>query len=238
MISITKLHPLVKIARGAIYDLPTPTSIRSIWNFGSLLGICLISQVLTGLFLAIHYCGDSSLAFSRVRHISRDVNYGWILRILHANGARFFFICLFLHIGRGLYFGSYFYSATWLIGVVILLLVIATAFLGYVLPWGQISFWGATVIINLFSAVPYLGERLVQWIWGGFAVDNSTLVRFFSLHFILPFVIIGIRGVHLLFLHQTGRSNPLGLNRNFDKIVFHPYFSWKDLFGGFILIFF
>jgi len=238
MISITKLHPLVKIARGAIYDLPTPTSIRSIWNFGSLLGICLISQVLTGLFLAIHYCGDSSLAFSRVRHISRDVNYGWILRILHANGARFFFICLFLHIGRGLYFGSYFYSATWLIGVVILLLVIATAFLGYVLPWGQISFWGATVITNLFSAVPYLGERLVQWIWGGFAVDNSTLVRFFSLHFILPFVIIGIRGVHLLFLHQTGRSNPLGLNRNFDKIVFHPYFSWKDLFGGFILIFF
>ena len=237
MFPISKLHPLIKIATGAVYDLPTPARIRTIWNFGSLLGVCLISQVLTGLFLSIHYCGDSRLAFSRVSHISRDVNYGWILRILHANGGRFFFICLFLHIGRGLYFGSYFYRATWLIGVVILLLVIATAFLGYVLPWGQISFWGATVITNLFSAVPYLGERLVQWIWGGFAVDNSTLVRFFSLHFILPFIILGIRGVHLLFLHQTGSRNPLGLNRNFDKISFHPYFSWKDLFGGFILIF-
>ena len=206
------------------------------WNFGSLLGLCLIIQILTGLFLAIHYSGDVSIAFYRVNHISRDVNFGWLLRIIHANGARFFFICLFIHIGRGLYYGSYFFVHTWIIGVVILLLVIATAFLGYVLPWGQISFWGATVITNLFSAIPYIGNELVMWMWGGFAVDNATLTRFFSLHFLLPFVIAGIRGVHLLFLHQTGRNNPLGINRNFDKISFHPYFSSKDLFGFFIII--
>jgi len=237
MISIKKTHPLIKIINGALNDLPTPANIRSIWNFGSLLGLCLIIQVLTGLFLAIHYCSDASIAFSRVSHISRDVNYGWLLRIFHANGARFFFGCLFLHIGRGLYYGSYYYTQTWLVGVVILLLTMATAFLGYVLPWGQISFWGATVITNLFSAIPFIGERLVQWIWGGFAVDNATLVRFFSLHFILPFGILGIRGVHLLFLHQTGRRNPLGINSNFDKIAFHPYFSFKDLFGFIVFLF-
>ena len=167
MISIKKTHPLIKIVNGALNDLPTPANIRSIWNFGSLLGLCLIIQVLTGLFLAIHYCSDASIAFSRVRHISRDVNYGWLLRMFHANGARFFFACLFLHIGRGLYYGSYYYTQTWLVGVVILLLTIATAFLGYVLPWGQMSFWGATVITNLFSAIPFIGERLVQWMWGG-----------------------------------------------------------------------
>ena len=198
--------------------------------------MCLIIQILTGLFLAIHYSGDVSIAFYSVNHISRDVNFGWLLRIIHANGARFFFICLFIHIGRGLYYGSYFFFYTWMVGVVILLLVIATAFLGYVLPWGQISFWGATVITNLFSAIPYIGNELVIWIWGGFAVDNATLTRFFSLHFLLPFVIAGIRAVHLLFLHQTGRNNPLGINRNFDKISFHPYFSSKDLFGFFIII--
>ena len=154
MTSVRTHHPLVKIARGALYDLPTPSNIRAIWNFGSLLGICLMLQILTGLFLAIHYCGDVTIAFSSVRHICRDVNYGWVLRVLHANGARLFFICLFLHIGRGLYYGSYFFTHTWLVGVIILLLVIATAFLGYVLPWGQISFWGATVITNLFSAIP------------------------------------------------------------------------------------
>jgi len=206
------------------------------WNFGSLLGLCLVTQILTGLFLAIHYCGDASLAFSSVSHICRDVNYGWILRIIHANGARFFFVCLYLHIGRGLYYGSYIFIHTWIVGVIILFIVMATAFLGYVLPWGQISFWGATVITNLFSAIPYIGENLVQWIWGGFAVDNPTLIRFFSLHFILPFLIAGVSIVHLLFLHQTGRSNPLGLNRNFDKISFHPYFSFKDLFGFFIIL--
>ena len=235
MISQTKVHPLLKIVRGALYGLPSPANIRAIWNFGSLLGACLGFQIITGLFLAIHYCGDTSLAFIRVRHISRDVNYGWILRILHANGARIFFVRLFLHVGRGIYYGSYFLVPVWIVGVVILLIVMATAFLGYVLPWGQISFWGATVITNLFSAIPYIGEELVQWIWGGFAVDNATLLRFFSLHFILPFAILGIVLVHLLFLHQTGRNNPLGLNRNFDKITFHPYFSLKDLFGLLII---
>jgi len=236
MISILKSHPLLKIARGALYELPTPTNIRAMWNFGSLLGLCLIVQILTGLFLSIHYCGDVSLAFYRVNHISRDVNYGWLLRIFHANGARFFFICLFLHVGRGLYYGSYFFMYTWIIGVIILLAVIATAFLGYVLPWGQISFWGATVITNLFSAMPFIGRDLVQWIWGGFAVDNATLTRFFSLHFLLPFVVAGIRIVHLLFLHQTGRNNPLGIRSNFDKVSFHPYFSLKDIFGFIIIL--
>jgi ubiquinol-cytochrome c reductase cytochrome b subunit len=235
MTSLKLTHPLIKILNGALNDLPTPSNIRAIWNFGSLLGLCLTTQIITGLFLAIHYCGDASLAFSSVRHIGRDVNYGWILRILHANGGSFFFVCLFLHIGRGLYYGSYIFTHTWIVGVIILFITMATAFLGYVLPWGQISFWGATVITNLFSAVPYIGENLVQWIWGGFAVDNPTLMRFFSLHFILPFLIAGIRGVHLLFLHQTGRNNPLGLNRNFDKISFNPYFVYKDIFGFFFI---
>jgi len=238
MTSNLKRHPLFKLVGRALYDLPSPSNIRAMWNFGSLLGMCLTIQLLTGLFLAIHYCGDVIIAFSRVRHICRDVNYGWILRILHANGASLFFICLFLHIGRGLYYGSYNFANTWVVGVIILLLTIATAFLGYVLPWGQISFWGATVITNLFSAIPYLGGDLVQWIWGGFAVDNATLTRFFSLHFLLPFVITGIVIIHLLFLHQTGRNNPLGLNRNFDKVAFHPYFTSKDLFGFILTLIF
>ena len=234
MTSHLKTHPLLKIVRGALYGLPSPSSISSMWNFGSLLGLCLGRQIITGLFLAIHYCGDISYSFNRVRHICRDVNYGWLLRIIHANGASIFFVCLFLHVGRGLYFGSYFLTSVWIIGVLILLAVMATAFLGYVLPWGQISFWGATVITNLFSAFPYIGEELVQWIWGGFAVDNATLLRFFSLHFLIPFVILGMAMIHLVFLHETGRRNPLGVNRNFDKIIFHPYFSLKDLFGAVI----
>lgn len=237
MISILKTHPVLKIARGALVDLPSPANLSSLWNFGSLLGLCLASQLLSGIFLAIHFCADVSLAFRRVRHICRDVNYGWILRIIHANGASFFFICLYLHVGRGLYYSSYYFKLTWIVGVIILLAVIATAFLGYVLPWGQISFWGATVITNLFSAIPYIGDDLVKWIWGGFAVDNPTLVRFFSLHFVLPFVVASLRIVHLLFLHQTGSNNPLGMNRNFDKISFHPYFSLKDIFGIILIIF-
>jgi len=231
MVSIIKTHPVLKILNGSLVDLPTPANISSLWNFGSLLGLCLISQLLTGLFLAIHYRADVSIAFSRVRHIRRDVNFGWLLRMLHANGARFFFICLYIHVGRGLYYGSFAYHYTWVVGVVILLMTMAAAFLGYVLPWGQMSFWGATVITNLFSAIPYLGEDLVKWIWGGFAVDSPTLTRFFSLHFLLPFIVAAFRGLHLLFLHQTGSRNPLGVNRNFDKIRFHPYFRVKDLFG-------
>ena len=234
-IPIRKSHPLFKIANGALVDLPAPVNISTFWNFGSLLSLCLIVQILTGLFLAIHYTAHIDLAFSSVAHICRDVNYGWFLRTLHANGASFFFICLYLHTGRGIYYGSYLYLHTWSIGVIILLLVMATAFLGYVLPWGQISFWGATVITNLFSAIPYIGPDLVQWIWGGFAVDNATLTRFFTFHFLFPFIVTAAVIIHILFLHQTGSNNPLGISRNIDKIPFHPYFTFKDI-TGFIVI--
>nr|YP_010693111.1 cytochrome b [Dacus humeralis]WCB98292.1 cytochrome b [Dacus humeralis] len=229
-------HPLFKIANNALVDLPAPVNISGWWNFGSLLGLCLIIQILTGLFLAMHYTADINLAFNSVNHICRDVNYGWLLRTLHANGASFFFICIYLHVGRGIYYGSYLFTPTWLIGVLILFLVMATAFMGYVLPWGQMSFWGATVITNLLSAIPYLGIDLVQWVWGGFAVDNATLTRFFTFHFILPFIVLAMTLIHLLFLHQTGSNNPIGLNSNIDKIPFHPYFSFKDIVGFIIMI--
>nr|AIY51152.1 cytochrome b [Noturus hildebrandi]AIY51154.1 cytochrome b [Noturus hildebrandi]AIY51155.1 cytochrome b [Noturus hildebrandi]AIY51156.1 cytochrome b [Noturus hildebrandi]AIY51157.1 cytochrome b [Noturus hildebrandi] len=231
-----KTHPLFKIANNALIDLPAPSNISAWWNFGSLLLLCLITQVLTGLFLAMHYTSDISTAFSSVAHICRDVNYGWLIRNLHANGASFFFICIYLHIGRGLYYGSYLYKETWNIGVILLLLVMMTAFVGYVLPWGQMSFWGATVITNLLSAVPYMGDALVQWIWGGFSVDNATLTRFFAFHFLLPFAIIAATLLHALFLHETGSNNPTGLNSDIDKISFHPYFSYKDLLGFVVLI--
>nr|YP_003058255.1 cytochrome b [Oryzias dancena]BAH84957.1 cytochrome b [Oryzias dancena] len=231
MANIRKTHPLLKIANDALVDLPAPSNISVWWNFGSLLGLCLIAQIITGLFLAMHYTSDISTAFSSVAHICRDVNYGWLIRNMHANGASFFFICIYLHIGRGLYYGSYLYKETWNVGVVLLLLVMMTAFVGYVLPWGQMSFWGATVITNLMSAVPYVGDALVQWIWGGFSVDNATLTRFFAFHFLLPFIIAAATVVHLIFLHETGSNNPTGLNSDSDKISFHPYFSYKDLLG-------
>nr|URX53458.1 cytochrome b [Incisitermes minor] len=230
------VHPLFKMANSALIDLPTPTNISAWWNFGSLLGICLITQIATGLFLAMHYCPNTEMAFSSVAHICRDVNYGWILRTLHANGASLFFICIYMHIGRNIYYGSYKLVHTWSIGVLILFTTMATAFLGYVLPWGQMSFWGATVITNLLSAIPYMGTELVQWVWGGFAVDNATLTRFFTLHFLMPFVITAMVMVHLLFLHQTGSNNPLGLKSDLDKIPFHPYFTNKDIVG-FIFLF-
>nr|ARH54011.1 cytochrome b [Stomis pumicatus] len=229
-------HPLLKIANNALIDLPTPSNISLWWNFGSLLGLCLIIQIMTGLFLAMHYTANIDLAFNSVNHICRDVNYGWLLRTLHANGASFFFICIYLHIGRGMYYGSYKFMNTWMIGTIILFLVMGTAFMGYVLPWGQMSFWGATVITNLLSAIPYLGTMLVQWIWGGFAVDNATLTRFFTIHFLLPFIVIAMVMIHLLFLHQTGSNNPLGLSNNIDKIPFHPYFSYKDLMSFIMMI--
>lgn len=228
-------HPIFRIANSALVDLPAPINISAWWNFGSLLFLCLIIQILTGLFLAIHYTADINLAFNRVNHICRDVNYGWLLRTIHANGASFFFICIYLHVGRGIYYGSYLFTPTWLVGVIILFLVIGTAFIGYVLPWGQISFWGATVITNLLSAIPYLGIDLVQWVWGGFAVDNATLTRFFTFHFILPFIVLAATLIHILFLHETGSNNPIGLNSNIDKIPFHPYFTFKDIVG-FIVI--
>nr|ACX48690.1 cytochrome b [Algansea tincella] len=236
MASLRKTHPLMKIANDALVDLPTPSNISAMWNFGSLLGLCLITQILTGLFLAMHYTSDISTAFSSVTHICRDVNYGWLIRNMHANGASFFFICIYMHIARGLYYGSYLYKETWNIGVVLLLLVMMTAFVGYVLPWGQMPFWGATVITNLLSAVPYMGDTLVQWIWGGFSVDNATLTRFFAFHFLFPFVIAGATILHLLFLHETGSNNPAGLNSDADKISFHPYFSYKDLLGFVLML--
>nr|YP_009387536.1 cytochrome b [Nauphoeta cinerea]ARS88105.1 cytochrome b [Nauphoeta cinerea] len=229
-------HPLFKIANNALIDLPTPSNISSWWNFGSLLGLCLVIQIITGIFLAMHYCPNIDSAFNSVNHICRDVNYGWLLRTLHANGASMFFVCIYLHIGRGMYYGSYKFIPTWSVGVLILFLTMATAFMGYVLPWGQMSFWGATVITNLLSAIPYMGIELVQWVWGGFAVDNATLNRFFTFHFLLPFIIVAMAMIHLLFLHQTGSNNPIGSNSNIDKIPFHPYFSIKDTFGFIIIM--
>nr|YP_010759140.1 cytochrome b [Myladina unguiculina]WEX49730.1 cytochrome b [Myladina unguiculina] len=230
-----KTSPLIKIMNNSLIDLPSPSNISTMWNFGSLLGLCLGIQIVTGIFLAMHYCPNIELAFNSVVHICRDVNYGWLIRTLHANGASFFFICIYIHIGRGIYYGSYMLMHTWMIGVTILFLVMATAFLGYVLPWGQMSFWGATVITNLLSAIPYLGTTIVQWVWGGFAVDNATLTRFFSFHFLLPFIVTAMVMIHLLFLHQTGSNNPLGLNSNIDKIPFHPYFTFKDILGFLIM---
>nr|ABO64869.1 cytochrome b [Danionella dracula]BAW88937.1 cytochrome b [Danionella dracula] len=236
MASLRKSHPIIKIANDMAIDLPTPANISAWWNFGSLLGLCLVTQILTGLFLAMHYSSDMSTAFSSVVHIHRDVNYGWIIRNMHANGASFFFICLYAHIGRGLYYGSYLYIKTWTMGVVLLLLIMMTAFVGYVLPWGQMSFWGATVITSLLSAIPYLGETLVQWIWGGFSVDNPTLTRFFAFHFFFPFVAAAMVILHLMLLHETGSNNPTGLNPNMDKVAFHPYFTNKDLLGFLVML--
>nr|YP_008082894.1 cytochrome b [Paralithodes brevipes]BAN29000.1 cytochrome b [Paralithodes brevipes] len=231
-----KTHPLISIINGALVDMPLPSNISTFWNFGSLLGLCLIIQIMTGLFLSMHYTAHVDLAFSSVAHIHRDVNYGWLIRSLHANGASFFFVCLYLHIGRGIYYGSYMNIPAWLVGVIILFLVMATAFLGYVLPWGQMSFWGATVITNLFSAIPYVGTYLVNWIWGGFAVENATLTRFYSLHFLFPFVVMALSVVHIVFLHQTGANNPLGISSQVDKVPFHPYFTYKDIVGFVVML--
>nr|AHC94343.1 cytochrome b [Nerita tessellata] len=234
---IRKHHPVLKMLNSSLIDLPAPMNLSIWWNFGSLLGLCLGVQIVTGLFLAMHYTAHIDLAFASVAHITRDVNYGWLLRALHANGASWFFICLYLHAGRGIYYGSYMNIHTWNIGVILMFLTMGTAFLGYVLPWGQMSFWGATVITNLLSAIPYLGPDLVQWVWGGFAVDNATLTRFFTLHFILPFAIAAFTVIHLLFLHETGSNNPLGINSDSDKIPFHSYYTFKDLVGFVLLLF-
>ena len=219
-----------------IINLPTPANIRGWWNFGRLLGLTLRIQIVTGLFLAIHYTADLYLAFDSVSHIIRDVNRGWLIRTLHANGASFFFIFLYAHIGRGLYYGRYTYVGTWYSGVLLLILVMAASFLGYVLPWGQIRYWGATVITNLFRAFPYIGEDIVTWLWGGFAVNNATLTRFFTFHFVLPMLIAASVVLHIVLLHSTGRNNPLGVSSNADKVPFHWYFTIKDILG-FIIIF-
>nr|YP_006884173.1 cytochrome b [Euphagus cyanocephalus]AFS65907.1 cytochrome b [Euphagus cyanocephalus] len=235
-LNLRKNHQILKIINDALIDLPAPSNISTWWNFGSLLGVCLITQIVTGLLLAMHYTADTNLAFSSVAHMCRDVQFGWLIRNLHANGASFFFICIYLHIGRGLYYGSYLNKETWNVGVILLLTLMATAFVGYVLPWGQMSFWGATVITNLFSAIPYIGQTLVEWAWGGFSVDNPTLTRFFALHFLLPFVIVGLTLVHLTFLHETGSNNPLGIPSDCDKIPFHPYYTIKDILGFILML--
>nr|ADE18272.1 cytochrome b [Bombyx mandarina] len=234
--SIRKTHPIFKIINNSLIDLPSPSNISSWWNMGSLLALCLMIQIITGLFFPILHTAGMGMAFYSVGYIGRNVNYGWMIQTLHANGASFFFICIYLHIGRGIYYESCNLKYVWLIGIMILFMLMATAFMGYLLPWGQMSFWGATVITNLLSAIPYLGTMLVNWIWGGFAVDNATLTRFYTFHFLLPFIILMLTMIHLLFLHQTGSNNPLGLNSNLDKIPFHPFFTFKDLIGFIILI--
>lgn len=226
-------QPVLSTLNDHLIDYPTPSNLSYWWNFGSLAGICLVIQILTGVFLAMHYTPHVDLAFLSVEHIMRDVTGGWLLRYMHANGASMFFIVVYLHLFRGLYYGSYASprELVWCLGVVLLLLMIVTAFIGYVLPWGQMSFWGATVITSLASAIPIVGDSIVTWLWGGFSVDNATLNRFFSLHYLLPFLIAGVTILHLAALHQYGSNNPLGVNASVDKISFYPYFYVKDLVG-------
>ena len=225
-----KQHPLIKILNSSLIDLPTPANLSVNWNYGSLLGLILLIQLATGIVLAIRFSGHSAVSFDSVILICQDSNYGWFIRLLHSTGASFFFVFLYLHIGRGLYYGSYVYPELWNIGVVIYLLLIGTAFLGYVLPWGQMSYWAATVITNLLSAIPFVGASLVEWVWGGFAVSNPTLTRFFALHYLLPFVISALVILHLFFLHLNGSTNPLGITSNTNKVSFHYYYSVKDLY--------
>ncbi|TNE39586.1 MAG: cytochrome b/b6 [Alphaproteobacteria bacterium] len=235
--------PIIGMLHHALYEYPTPKNLSYWWTFGSLAGVMLVVQIVTGVVLAMHYTPHVSMAFDSVEHIMRDVNYGWLLRYMHANGASMFFIVVYLHIFRGLYYGSYKAprELLWWLGLVIFLLMMATAFMGYVLPWGQMSFWGATVITNLFSAIPVVGEHIVTWLWGGFSVGNPTLNRFFSLHYLLPFIIAGVVILHIWSLHTNGSNNPTGLDvkDKQDTIPFHPYYTVKDLFGlAIFLIFF
>ncbi len=235
--------PIFSFMHHELHEYPTPKNLNYWWNFGSLAGIALVIMLVTGITLAMHYTPHVDHAFNSVERIMRDVNYGWLIRYIHMNGASFFFIVVYIHIFRGLYFGSYKAprELLWMLGVVIMLLMMATAFMGYVLPWGQMSFWGATVITNLFSAIPVIGESVVTWLWGGFSVDNATLNRFFALHYLLPFVIVGVVVLHLVALHRFGSNNPLGVDVKSpkDQIPFHPYYTIKDAFGlGVFLIVF
>jgi len=232
--------PVFSYLHHELHEYPTPKNLNYWWNFGSLAGVCLVIQIVSGIVLAMHYTPHTTMAFDSIEHIMRDVNYGWLIRYIHSNGASMFFLVVYIHLFRGLYFGSYKAprELLWMIGVVIVILMMATAFMGYVLPWGQMSFWGATVITNLFSAIPVIGEPIVTWLWGGFTVDNPTLTRFFSLHYLLPFVILGIVVVHVLALHQHGSNNPIGIDIKGpqDSIPFHPYYTMKDTFG--LMVFF
>jgi len=235
--------PIINILNSHLVDYPTPININYFWNFGSMAGIFLVVQLVSGIFLAMHYSPNIDLAFLSVEHIMRDVNNGWLIRYLHANGASMFFAVVYIHVARGLFYGSYQKprAFAWVVGVVVLILMMATAFMGYVLPWGQMSFWAATVITNLFSAFPIVGEAIVAWLWGGFSVDNATLNRFFSFHYLLPFLIVGAVFLHLAAVHQKGSNNPLGVSSNIDKVPFYPFFVIKDLYSWvvvFIIYFF
>ena len=227
--------PVFTFLHHEMHEYPTPKNLNYWWNFGSLAGITLVIMIVTGVILSMHYTAHVDHAFQSVERIMRDVNYGWLIRYIHANGASFFFIVVYIHIFRGFYYGSYKAprELLWILGVVILLLMMATAFMGYVLPWGQMSFWGATVITNLFSAIPLVGESIVTLLWGGFSVDNPTLNRFFSLHYLLPFVIVGVVVLHIVALHRFGSNNPLGIDvrGEQDTVSFHPYYTVKDMFG-------
>jgi ubiquinol-cytochrome c reductase cytochrome b subunit len=236
---ILKSHPLLRLANSYVIDSPQPSNISYLWNFGSLLAFCLIIQIITGVTLAMHYNPSVLEAFNSVEHIMRDVNNGWLIRYLHSNTASAFFFIVYLHMGRGLYYGSYRAPRTlvWTLGVIIFILMIVTAFLGYVLPYGQMSLWGATVITNLVSAVPWIGSDIVEFLWGGFSVNNATLNRFFALHFVLPFVLAALALMHLIALHDSaGSGNPLGVSGNFDRLPFAPYFIFKDLITIFLFI--
>jgi len=234
---LLKRENLMGIVNTFLIDSPTASNISYVYNIGSILGLILVIQIITGIFLAFHYCSDISMAFDSISHIHRDVNYGYILRYTHANGAAFFFIFVYAHIGKAIYYGSYRSPrvAAWNIGILLFICMMATAFIGYVLPFGAMSYWGATVITSMFSAIPYIGNDIVEFIWGGFSVSNATLSRFFALHYLLPFVLIALVIVHLIYLHSNGGSNPLGITTNVDKLPFHPYFIFKDVFG-FVLV--
>jgi ubiquinol-cytochrome c reductase cytochrome b subunit len=227
--------PIVSFIKHSAVDYPTPKNLNYWWNFGSLAGFFLLVQIITGIILSMHYTAHVDHAFTSIEHIMRNVNHGWLIRYIHMNGASFFFIVVFVHIFRGLYYGSYKAprELLWWLGIIILLLMMATAFMGYVLPWGQMSFWGATVITNLFSAIPIVGESITQWLWGGYSIDNPTLSRFYTLHFLFPFLIVGVVILHIVALHTHGSNNPLGIDKKGaqDTIPFHPYYTVKDLFG-------
>ena len=233
---IDKRLPIVTLFNGHLMQYPTPKNLNYWWTFGGILTFCLVTQIITGLVLAMHYIADAELAFSSVEHIMRDVNYGWLLRYVHANGASMFFIAVYIHMSRSLFYGSYKEprELIWIIGVFIFLLMIATAFMGYVLPWGQMSFWGATVITNLFSAIPVFGESITNWLWGGYSVGSPLLTRFFTLHYLLPFLIFGLVILHVWALHVPGNNNPEGIDvvqGSQDTVPFHPHYVVKDVFA-------
>ena len=227
--------PIFSILREALVDHPTPRNLNYWWNFGSLAGIILVIMIVSGLLLSMHYVAQANLAFDSVEHIMRDVNYGWLIRYIHSVGASMFFLIVYIHIARGLYYGSYKSprEVLWWLGIIIFLLMIATAFLGYTLPWGQMSFWGATVITNLFTAIPLVGDNIATWLLGGFSIDNPTLNRFYSFHYLLPFIIVGVVFLHIIALHKVGSNNPIGIDLTLkkEKIPFHPYYTIKDFFG-------